>query len=136
MILVVVFYSSNKLQSMLVDYTVIEMGCFDDYLDDESQSKTMRGNDITSFLLHVDQYIIVNKSKFVLATLISEAGLKSLYSRLGFKVIKYLMTSTNFEEACERFRYESGKKNGETNNWLKMLSNHPTTCYNSSIQSN
>ena len=24
---------SNTLQSMLVDYTVIDMGCFDDYLD-------------------------------------------------------------------------------------------------------
>ena len=30
MISVVVFFSSNRLQSMLVNYTVTDMGCFDD----------------------------------------------------------------------------------------------------------
>ena len=43
------------------------------------------------------------------ATLISEARLKSLYSRLGFKVIKDFVASPNFEKACKQFHYESGK---------------------------
>ena len=33
MISVVVFFYSNTLESILVDYAVIEMGCFDDDLD-------------------------------------------------------------------------------------------------------
>ena len=71
------------------------------------------------------------------ATLIDEAWLKSLYSRLVFKFIKYFATSPNFEEACEQFHYESVKsKNRRNKNWLKILSNHPTTCYNYSWQSN
>ena len=48
-------------------------------------------------------------NKFVTATLISEALLKLLYSRLVFKVIKYFVTYPNFEEACKRFRYYPGK---------------------------
>ena len=47
--------------------------------------------------------------KIVTATLIAEALLKSFYSRLGFKVIKDLATSPNSEEACNKFKYESGK---------------------------
>ena len=43
------------------------------------------------------------------ATIIAEDWLKSLYSRLYFKVIKDFATSPNFEEARERFHYESGK---------------------------
>ena len=35
--------------------------------------------------------------------------MKSFYSRLGFKFIKYFATSTHFEEACKRFNYESEK---------------------------
>ena len=35
--------------------------------------------------------------------------MKSFYSKLGFKVIKYFATSPNFEEACKRFQYESVK---------------------------
>ena len=35
--------------------------------------------------------------------------LKSFYSRLVFKVIKYFANYPNFEEACKRFHYESGK---------------------------
>ena len=69
----------------------------------------MRGNGITNFILHIAQCIISNQTKFVTATLISEDRLKSLYSRLGFKVINDFATSTNFGEARERFHYESGK---------------------------
>ena len=35
--------------------------------------------------------------------------MKSLYSRLGFKVIKDFATSNNFEKARKQFHYESGK---------------------------
>ena len=47
--------------------------------------------------------------KIVTVKLIAKAYLKSLYSRLGFKVIKYFATSPNFEKACKRFNYDSGK---------------------------
>ena len=94
---------------MLVDYAVTEMGCFDDYLDAAPRAKTIRGNGITAFLLHVAECITFNQTKCVIATLIEKGRLKSLYSRLGFKVIKDYLTSPNFEEARERFHYESGK---------------------------
>ena len=79
MVSVVVFSYSNILQSMLVDYEVTEIGCFDDYLDAEPRDKTMSGNGINTFLLHVAQYITFNQTKFVRSTLISKAPLKSLY---------------------------------------------------------
>ena len=75
MISVVVFSYKNKLQSMFVDYTVIEMDCFDDYSDAAPHAKTMRVNGINTFLLHVYQYITFNHF-FVTATLISETRLK------------------------------------------------------------
>ena len=46
---------------------------------------------------------------FFTATLIDKARLKSLYSRLGFKVIKHFATFTNFEKDRKQFHYESGK---------------------------
>ena len=64
---------------MLVGYAVIDMGCFDDYLDAAPHAKTIRVNGITNFLLHFAQCITFNQTKFVIATLISEACLKSLY---------------------------------------------------------
>ena len=88
MISVVVFSSLKKLQSMLVDCAVTDMGWFDCYLDDAPHAKKMRGNGITLFLLHVDQYIIVSQMKLVTATLIAKDRLKSLNSRSVFKVIK------------------------------------------------
>ena len=84
------------------------MGCFDDYLDAAPRAKTMRLNLITNFLLHVAQVITFHQ-KIVTATIIAEASLKSSYSRLGFKVIEYFVTSPNFEVARKRFHYESGK---------------------------
>ena len=59
MVLVVLFYYSNKLQSMLVDYSVTDMGCFGDYLDAVPHAKTMRGNGITTFLLYIYQCILM-----------------------------------------------------------------------------
>ena len=88
MISVVVFYYSNTLQSTLVDYTVTEMGCFDEYSDAAPSAKKIRENGITTFILHVAECITFNQTKKLTAKLIYEARLKSLYSRLSFKVIK------------------------------------------------
>ena len=87
MISVVVFFYSNTLRSMLVDYTVTEMGCFDDYDDAAPHVKTMWGNGITTFPLHVDQCITFCQTNIFTATLIAKASLKPFYSRLGFNVI-------------------------------------------------
>ena len=57
---------------MLVYYSVTEMGCFDDYLDSDTRAKTMRGNGITTFLLHVAQCITFRQNNIVTATLIAE----------------------------------------------------------------
>ena len=85
------------------------MGSLDNYLDAAPQGKNMRGNGITTFLMHIALFIIFNQTNSVKTILIAESSLKSFYSRLGFKVIKYLANSPNFEEACKRFHYESGK---------------------------
>ena len=87
MISVVLFLYFNTLKSVLVDYALTEICCFDDYLDADPRAKTMRGNGITIFILHVAQCITFHQKHLVTATLISEASLKSFYSRLGFKVI-------------------------------------------------
>ena len=73
MISVIVFFYSNTLKSILVDYAVTEMGCFDDYSDAASRDKTMRGDGITTFLLHVAQCITFLQEKNVTATIIAEA---------------------------------------------------------------
>ena len=84
---------------MLVEYAATEMGFFDDYLDADPNHKSIRGNGITTFLLHVAQCIIFNQKNRVKTILIADASLKQFYSRLGFKVIKDFATSTNFEDA-------------------------------------
>ena len=61
MISVVVFSYTNKLQIMFVDYAVIDMGCFDNYLDAEPRAKTMSGNDMNTFILYVAQCITFNQ---------------------------------------------------------------------------
>ena len=109
MISVVVFFYSDTLKMMLVDYAVTEMGCFGDYLDASPRAKTMRGNGITTFLLNVAQCITFRQTNIVTATFIYKKSLKSLYSRLGFKVIKDFAASHNFQEACKQFNYGSGK---------------------------
>ena len=80
---------------MLVDYAVTETGCFDDYLDARSRAKTMRRNGINIFLLQVAQCITFNQTKFGTKTLLEEARLKSLYSRLGFllKTLRHFLIS-------------------------------------------
>ena len=57
MISFVVFSYSETLESMLVDYAVTEMGSLGDYLDAAPQGKILRGNGISTFLLHVAQCI-------------------------------------------------------------------------------
>ena len=69
----------------------------------------MRGDGITTFILHVSQFIIFNKTNFVKSTLIVETQLKSLYSRLGFKVFRDVATSPNFENYRKRFHHVSRK---------------------------
>ena len=49
------------------------MVCFDDYLDDAPHAKSIRGNGITLFLLHVSQCMTFNQTKFVTATIIAKA---------------------------------------------------------------
>ena len=109
MISVVVFFYSNTLKSMMVDYAVTYMGWFDDYSDAAPRAKTMKGNGIITFILHVAQCITFRQTKFVTATIISEASLKSFYSRLGFKIMKYFAKPPNFKEAHKQIWYEWGK---------------------------
>ena len=73
----------------------------------------MRVNGITTFILQVSQCIIFNQTNRVKTTLIYDASLKSFYSRLGLKVIKYFSTSTNFEVSCKQFHYESRKSKAD-----------------------
>ena len=87
------------------------MGFFDDYLEAAPRAKRMRGNGITNFLLRVFPIYHFQSTKKVTATIIAEALLKLLYSRLGLKVIKYFATSPHFEMARKQFNYESGKSN-------------------------
>ena len=85
---------------MLVEYVATEMGFLDDYSYADTNHNIIRGNVITTFLLHVAKCIISNKTNRVKTTLIADALLNSFYLRLGFKVIKDFATSTNFDEAC------------------------------------
>ena len=82
------------------------MGWFDGYSNAAPCAKNMRRNGITTFILHVAQCITFNKTIFFAEKIIAKARLKSLYIRLGFNVIKYFVTSTNFEEAHEQFHYD------------------------------
>ena len=58
---------------MLVDYAVTDMGWFDYYSDAAPCAKTMRGNVITTFLLHVSQCITFRQTKPVISILIANA---------------------------------------------------------------
>ena len=61
MISIVVFSYSETLESMLVEYAATGMGFLGDYLDAAPKGKIIRGNGITTFLLHVAQCIIFNQ---------------------------------------------------------------------------
>ena len=65
MISVVVFYYSDELQSMLLDYEVTYMGCFYDYLYTLQRAKTTRGIGIIIILLNVSQCITFNQKTIV-----------------------------------------------------------------------
>ena len=95
---------------VLVYYAVTDMGCFDDYLDDTPRSKKMRGMVLLPFFCMLPNVPFLIKN-VVTATLIAESLFKSLYSRLGFKVIKYFAASPNFEKSRKQFNYESVKSN-------------------------
>ena len=45
---------------MFMDYAVIEKGCFDDYSNYVPHAKTMSGNGINTFILHVSHCITFN----------------------------------------------------------------------------
>ena len=62
MISAVVIFYLNTLQSMLFYYAVTDMGCFDDYSDAAPRTKTMKGDGITTFILHFDQCITFNQN--------------------------------------------------------------------------
>ena len=51
---------------MLVEYAGTEMGFLDDYSDADPNHKIIRGNGITTFLLHVSQCIIFAIKKIAL----------------------------------------------------------------------
>ena len=121
MISIVVFFYKNTLKSMLVDCAVTEMGCFDDYSDAAPRAKNMRGNGINTFLLHISKCIPFNIKKFVTETLIADALLKSLYSRLDFKVIKYFATSPNLKRLARN---------------LNMSQENPKNCRNKQLACN
>ena len=76
MISVVVFSYSEKLEGMMVEYKATEMGSLDDDLDAAPKEKSIRGNGITTFLLHVFQCIIFNRKNRIKATLIADSLLK------------------------------------------------------------
>ena len=106
---------------MLVGYAATEMGFLDDYSDAHPNHKIIRGNGITTFIFHVAQCIISNQTNRVKTILIADASLKSFYSRLGFMLIKYFAISTNFEEACSRFHYETEKSKAEQKKLLAYI---------------
>ena len=81
---------------MLVEYAATEMGSLDDYLDAAPKGKIIRGNFITTFILHIAQCTIFNQTNRVKTTLIANALLNSFYSRLGFMVIKDFAKSPHF----------------------------------------
>ena len=61
------------------------------------------------FFCTLPNCVIFRQTSLVTETIISKESLKSFYSRLCFKVLKYFAASPNFEEARKRFDYESGK---------------------------
>ena len=94
---------------MLVDYAVTEMVCFDNYLDAAPHSKKNERKWCYHLSFARRPMYTFQSNKYFTATLIAKAWLKSLYSRLGFKVIKDSTISPNFEKACKKFHYGSVK---------------------------
>ena len=65
---------------MLVEYVATEMVLLYDYSYADPNHKSIRGNGIPKFLLHLSQYIIFNQTNHVKTILIANASLKSFYS--------------------------------------------------------
>ena len=103
MISFVVFFNSQTLKSILIEYAATEMSFLDDYYDADPTHKIIRGNGITTYLFHVAQFILFCLTNYVKTILITNASLKTFYSRLGFTVIKYFVTSTTFEAVCSQY---------------------------------
>ena len=89
------------------------MGFLDDYSDADPNYKSIRGNGITTFLFHVSQCIILCLTNCVKTIRIANAPLESVYSRLGFTVIKDFVTSTTFEATHSQFYHEKGKSKAD-----------------------
>ena len=64
MISVVLFFYSETLKSVLVEYAATEMCFLDDYSDAYPNQKSIRGNGITTYLFHVAQCILFCPKKF------------------------------------------------------------------------
>ena len=107
--LVAVFYYSQTLKSMLIEYAAKEMGFLHDYYDADPNHRIIRVNGSPTYIFHVAQCIIFCRTNYVKKILIANASSKSFYSRLGFTVIKDFVTYTTFEAACSQFHYEKGK---------------------------
>ena len=103
MISVVVFSYSWTIEIMLVDYAVTEMGSLDDYLHAAPQGKSMRRNGITTFLLHVSQCTIFNKTNRVKTTIIAKAIVEVILFKVRFQGYKRFANYLNFEEARKHF---------------------------------
>ena len=58
---------------MLVEYAATEMDFLNNYSDTDPNHKIIKGNDITTFILHVAQCIIFNQTNCVKTIIISDA---------------------------------------------------------------
>ena len=105
---------------MLIEYAATGMGFCDDYYDADPNHKSIRGNGNTTFLFHVDQCIIFNLTNQVKTIRIANVLLKKFYSRLGFSVLKYFVTSTTFEAARRRFHYDTRKSKEDEINTIGL----------------
>ena len=90
---------------------------------------------------HVAQCITFYRTITFTATLIAKVFLKSFYSRLGFKVIKYFVTSPNFEVARKQVHCESGKSKALQKNKISLqgyltIPRRVTFIYDNRIDSN
>ena len=92
---VLLFRNTRKYVGWLCSY---RKGSLDDYSDAAPQGKSMRGNGITTFILHVAQCKIFNQTNCVKITLIAKGSLESFYSRLGFQDIKIFANENWFPD--------------------------------------
>ena len=70
---------------MFVEYVATEMGFLDDSSDADTNQKSIRGNVITTFLLHVAQCIIFNKTNRVKTILICQCIVEVILFKVRFQ---------------------------------------------------